>query len=75
MLMWMILTLACVMCLCFFYMVHAFGPKVAENARVTDAPEVITYPPAPKVNTFPLQSREPDEPITFLYSGSQATRR
>ena len=73
--MWVFLCLACVACLCLFYMVHALGPKVAETSRVTDPPELVTYPPAPVMNTYPLVTRETDEPVTFLYSGSQATRR
>ena len=75
MLMWMILCLACMACVCLFYMFHAFGPKVAQKTTVTDPPELVTYPPAPRVNSYPLQNRETDEPITFLYSASQHTRR
>lgn len=75
MLLWVLLFLACVGCASLFSLFTTFAPGVAQKVHVTDPPELVTYPPAPRVNAFPLQSRDTDQPIPFLYSGSQATRR
>jgi len=73
MLAWIIISAIIVAAFLGFSAFTVVAPQVSRRVFVTDPPE-NTPPPAISMGRYPLVTRDPNEPITYVYSGSQSTR-
>lgn len=73
MLIWIILSALCVLSIVACFAFTAIAPTISKKVRVTDPPE-STRPPAINIDEYPLQKRDTNQPLYYLYSSSTPTR-
>ena len=73
MLVWTIVVILCVVSLMASSAFTTVAPKISKKVKITDAPEV-TPPPPINIDEYPLQTRDPEKPVHYLYSSATPTR-